>query len=60
MGKAMSIAGMAIGTLLAVVFTLDLVIGAPFGGKVPMMNIGFLISGATLAYLSWNAFREAG
>jgi hypothetical protein len=59
MGKAMSIAGMVIGTMLAVVFALDLVAGLPFGGRVPTMNIGFLLCGAILAYLSWSAFREA-
>ncbi len=60
MGKAMSIAGMVVGGVLAVVFALDLVLGIPFGGRVPMMNIGFLICGGILAYLSWNAFRDAG
>jgi hypothetical protein len=59
MGKAMSIAGMVVGGILAVVFALDLVLGVPFGGRVPTMNIGFLICGGTLAYLSWNAFRDA-
>ena len=60
MGKAMSIAGMVVGGTLAVVFALDLVLGIPFGGRVPMMNIGFLVCGGILAYLSWNAFRDAG
>ena len=60
MGKAMSIAGMVVGGTLAVVFALDLVLGVPFGGRVPMMNIGFLVCGGILAYLSWNAFRDAG
>lgn len=60
MGKAMSIAGMVVGGTLAVIFALDLVLGIPFGGRVPMMNIGFLVCGGILAYLSWNAFRDAG
>jgi hypothetical protein len=60
MGKAMSIAGMVIGGILAVVFALDLVLKVPFGGHVPTMNIGFLLCGAILAYLSWSAFRDAG
>jgi hypothetical protein len=58
MGKAMSIAGMVVGGTLAVAFALDLVLGIPFGGRVPMMNIGFLVCGGILAYLSWNAFRD--
>jgi hypothetical protein len=60
MGKAMSIAGMVVGGALAVIFALDLVLNVPFGGRVPIMNIGFLICGGVLAYLSWNAFRDAG
>jgi hypothetical protein len=59
MGKAMSIAGMFVGGALAVVFALDLALGVPFGGRVLMMNIGFMICGGILAYLSWNAFRDA-
>jgi hypothetical protein len=58
MGKAMSIAGMAVGGLIALSFTLDLILHIPFGGYSAMMDIGFLICGATLAYLSWNAFRD--
>lgn len=59
MGKAMSIAGLVVGAVLAVAFALDLVLGIPFGGKVPVMNIGFLVSGLILAYLGWSAFRDA-
>ena len=58
MGKAMSIAGMVIGGLLAVAFALDLVLGIPFGGRSPMMAVGFTVCGGILAYLSWNAFRD--
>jgi hypothetical protein len=58
MGKAMSIAGMVIGGLLAVAFALDLVLAIPFGGRSAMMAIGFMVCGGILAYLSWNAFRE--
>jgi hypothetical protein len=60
MGKAMSIAGMVVGGTLAVIFALDLMLKVPFGGRVPMMNIGFLVCGGILAYLSWSAFRDAG
>ena len=59
MGKAMSIAGMVIGGVLTVAFALDLVLQIPFGGRVPMMDIGFAICGLILTYLSWNAFRDA-
>ncbi len=61
MGKALSIAGMVIGGVLALLFILDLAIGAPFGGKAgPLPDIGLAISGAIVAYLGWNAFRDLG
>jgi hypothetical protein len=59
MGKVMSIAGMVIGGVLAIAFALDLVVHAPFGGKSPLMDIGFLVCSGILAYLSWSVFRES-
>jgi hypothetical protein len=60
MGKAMSIAGMVTGGLLAAAFILDLVGGFPFGGKGgALVDIGFALCGLILAYLGWNAFRES-
>lgn len=60
MGKAMSIAGMVIGGLVAVMFALDLAIGFPFGTRAgAVVDIGFTLCGAMLAYLGWNAFRES-
>ena len=59
MGKAMSIAGIVIGGLVAVAFLGDVATGIPFGGKGgAMVDIGFALCGAILAYLGWNAFRE--
>jgi hypothetical protein len=58
MGKAMSIAGMAVGGLIALIFVLDLAFGFPFGGRVKMMDVGFFVCGAILAYLSLNALRD--
>jgi hypothetical protein len=60
MGKAMSIAGLVTGGLVAAAFLADLLLGIPFGGKGgPMVDIGFVLSGLMLAYLGWSAFREA-
>lgn len=60
MGKAMSIAGMVTGGLLAVAFALNFLIQIPFGGLGgPIPNIGFAVCGLMLAYLGWNAFRES-
>ena len=59
MGRAMSIAGMAIGGIVALAFIADLLISIPFGGKGgPLAHIGLAICGLTLAYLGWNAMRE--
>jgi hypothetical protein len=58
MAKAMSIAGLIVGGLIAVVFTLDLALAIPFGRKAWMMDAGFIVCGAILAYLSWNALND--
>jgi hypothetical protein len=58
MGKAMSVAGMAIGGLLAVMFAADLFLKIPFGGQATGSDIGLALCGAVLAYLGWNAFRD--
>jgi hypothetical protein len=58
MAKAMAIAGMVIGGVVALAFALDLVLHIPFGGTVPMMDIGLAICGGILAYLGWNALRD--
>ena len=60
MGKAMSIAGMVTGGLVALVFLLNLVIKFPFGGEGGLVvNVGFALCGAMLTYLGWNAYRES-
>jgi hypothetical protein len=41
-------------------FALDMVISFPFGGKGgAVVDIGFALCGAILAYLGWNALRES-
>jgi hypothetical protein len=59
MAKAMSVAGMVIGGLLLLLFSLDLALKTPFGrvaGVIP--DLGLAICGGILAYLGWNAFRD--
>jgi hypothetical protein len=62
MGKAMSVAGMIVGGLVAVMFILDLFLSIPFGGTAKggsaLTDIGLAICGGILAYLGWNAFRD--
>ncbi|HEX4414843.1 MAG TPA: hypothetical protein VH107_14510 [Lacipirellulaceae bacterium] len=60
MAKAMSVAGMVIGGLVAALFVMDLALKTPFGriAGVPS-DLGLAICGGIVAYLGWNAFREA-
>jgi hypothetical protein len=59
MAKAMSIAGLVVAGLIALIFTADLAVKIPFGRVSPMTDAGFLVSSLILAYLSWNAFRDS-
>ena len=66
MPRFLTIAGMAVAALVALLFLLDLLGGyfsflsviAPFQGASMLMDVTFVISGGMLDYLSWNAFRE--
>jgi hypothetical protein len=61
MGKAMSVAGMVVGGLVAAMFTLDLLLAFPFGGPSKggaLSDIGMALCGAIVAYLGWSAFRD--
>jgi hypothetical protein len=59
MNKAMSVAGMVIGGLVALLFIMDLALKTPFGrvAGVPS-DLGLAICGGIVAYLGWNAFRD--
>lgn len=58
MAKAMTIGGMAVAGLIALVFGLDLAAGFPFQRQNLLMDIGFILCAGTLGYLSWRAYRE--
>jgi hypothetical protein len=61
MGKAMSVAGLVVGGLVALMFVLDLFLHIPFGGPSKggaMSDIGMALCGGIVAYLGWNAFRD--
>jgi len=58
MGKALSMLAMLVAALLILVFALDLAMGMPFKKASTMMDIGVIICGVILAYLSWSTFRE--
>ncbi|TWT33840.1 hypothetical protein KOR34_36740 [Posidoniimonas corsicana] len=58
MAKVMTIIGMVVAGLFALVFGLDLVIGVPFQTASGTMDIGMLVCSLILGYLSFNAFRD--
>lgn len=58
MSKALTIFGMVVAGLLTLMFTLDLVAGIPFGSAQMTMNIGGIIAGMILGYISFSTFRE--
>jgi hypothetical protein len=58
MSKVLTIAGMVVSGLIALVFALDLAVGFPFEKASLMMDIGAIIAAALLGYLSWDALRE--
>lgn len=58
MAKALTIGGMIVAGLLAVAFGMDLVLRFPFNGANATIDVGMLIAGLLLGYLSFNAFRD--
>jgi hypothetical protein len=60
MSKALAIIGMLIALLILLIFALDMALGMPFGGTKASgtMDIGMIIGGGILAYLSFTAYRE--
>ena len=58
MSKAMTIAGMVVAALLVLMFAVDFFADIPFGAESKSMNIGAILAGSTLGYLSYSTFRE--
>lgn len=58
MAKVMTLSGMAIAGLIALIFGLDLILAIPFGRQNVIMDLGMVICAGILGYLSWNAYRE--
>jgi hypothetical protein len=59
MSKALTIFGMVVAGLIAMIFVADIAVGIPFSGASWMMDIGAIIAASILAYLAWDAFRDA-
>lgn len=58
MSKAMTIFAMVVSGLIVLVFAVDWILGIPFETADWTMNLGGIIAGSILGYLSWDAFRE--
>jgi hypothetical protein len=49
---------MVVAVLLAMLFAMDLAIGAPFRGASPIGDIGFIVCAVILGYTSFVTWRE--
>ncbi len=58
MSKAMTIVGMVVAGLVALVFALDLATGIPFSKASLLMDVGGMIAALVLGYLSWDAMKD--
>jgi hypothetical protein len=58
MPKALTVVGMVVAGLIALVFALDLALAVPFYKASLLMDICFILCALILGYLSWSTFRE--
>ncbi len=54
MSKSLSLIGMIVSGLVVVLFLADLAAGFPFQRVSIVADIGFIVSGLLIAYLSWS------
>ena len=60
MARALTIFGMVVAVLLTLMFSLDLMLGIPFYGADWLMDVGGILAGVILGYVSFMTFREQG
>ena len=58
MPKVLTMGGLVVSGLLAIIFTVDLALEIPFGRASKLMDISFLCCAIILAYMSWATMRE--
>ena len=58
MPKVMTIIGLVVAGLIALVFVVDLALGFPFKRASMLMDVSFLICALLLAYMSWSTMKE--
>lgn len=59
MSKPLALAGLIVSGLVAVLFVADLAAGFPFQRVSIAADVGFLVSGLIVAYLSWSLMARA-
>lgn len=59
MSKLLALAGLIVSGLVAILFMADLVAGFPFQRASMPADVGFVIAGVVLAYLSWSLMGKA-
>ncbi len=59
MSKALPFVGMLVSGLVAVLFLADLAAGFPFQRKSIGADVGFIVAGAIVAYLSWSILERS-
>ncbi len=58
MSRVLTISGFVVAVLVLLVFGLDLALGIPFRKASMVMDIGFVLCGIGLGYLSWMTIRQ--
>ncbi len=58
MSKALSLTGMIVSGLVVVLFLADLAVAFPFQRVSIAADVGFIVSGLILAYLSWSILER--
>ena len=58
MSKALPLIGMLVSGLVVVLFLADLAAGFPFQRVSIGVDIGFIVSGLVLAYMSWSLLER--
>jgi len=56
--KLMPFIGMVVSGLVAILFVADLAAGFPFQRVSMLTDIGFIVSSAILAYMSWTIMEK--
>ena len=59
MPKLLSLVGLIVSGLVAVLFVADLAAGFPFRRASVLADVGFVLSSLIVAYLSWSLLRRA-